>query len=516
MLRLRLGIVQISLFILFGVLALLAGCTVGPDYVRPTVETPPNYKEMTGWKVASPNDESIRQDWWVIFNDPLLNDLEAKVTISNQNVAAAEARFRGARTLVQGARAGYSPVISTDPSVTRSKTSANTARGSSAGATSDYLLPLSVSWEPDVWGRIAKTVEASVAGAQASASDLQSALLSAQAELAQAYFQLRTLDAQKQILDSTIDYYKKHLELTNNRYASGVASRGDILLAETQLKTTQAQAIDLGVARATTEHAIALLVGAPASTFSIAVGTLDTILPEIPVGLPSELLERRPDIASAERLVAAANAQIGVAQSAFFPTISLTADGGLGSSLMGNLLTWPSHLWSLGAALSETIFDGGSSSARTEQALAAYDATVASYRQGVLAAFQEVEDYLATLKILEKEAVAQEEAVAASRKSLDFTINQYKAGTVSYLNVIVAQATLLGNETTATNIIGRRLTATVLLIKAIGGGVNACATSNIDKPGNEQRKREGGGEASFALQDAPGPPQTPLQGHQCP
>ncbi|MBF0565902.1 MAG: efflux transporter outer membrane subunit [Nitrospirae bacterium] len=474
MLRLSLRIVRNSLITICVALALISACTMGPDYVRPKAAVPPAYKEMDGWKVAKPNDDAIREKWWEIFNDPLLNDLQDRVDISNQNVAQAEAQFRQARALVQSARAGYFPVIAAGPSAVRSKTSANTAKGqgkaSSAGATSDYLLPLDVSWEPDFWGRVARTVEASVAGAAASESVLQSVRLSAHAELAQDYFQLRTLDAQRQLFDGTIDYYKKYLVLTKNRYSSGVASRADVLLAETQLKTTQAQALDLGVARATLEHAIALIVGTPASDFSIAVGQPDATLTDIPVGVPSELLERRPDIASAQRRVAAANAGIGVAKSAYFPTISLTANGGFESSLAGNLLTWPSRFWSLGASIAGTIFEGGARNAQVEQARANYDATVAAYRQSVLTAFQEVEDYLATLAILEKEAAAQQEAVLASRQSLDLTINQYKAGTVSYLNVIVAETTLLANEKTATDIIGRRKAASVLLIKALGGG----------------------------------------------
>jgi NodT family efflux transporter outer membrane factor (OMF) lipoprotein len=316
-------------------------------------------------------------------------------------------------------------------------------------------------------------VEAGAASAQSSAALLESVRLLAQAQVAQDYLQLRTLDAQKKLLDETVSAYQTNLTLTQNRYASGVASRGDVLLAETQLKTTQAQAIDIEVQRAQLEHAIAVLLGKPASLFSIPVAPLLAVPPAIPVGVPSELLERRPDIAAAERNMAAANAQIGVAVSAYYPTVTLSGTAGYQSNDLSNWLTWPSRLWSLGAGVSEVVFEGGLRRAQTAAARAAYDATIASYRQTVLTGFQQVEDNLAALRILEGEAQVQDEAVQAARQSVTVALNQYKAGTVNYLTVIVVQAQSLSNEITALSIQSRRLTAAVNLIQALGGGWNA-------------------------------------------
>jgi NodT family efflux transporter outer membrane factor (OMF) lipoprotein len=480
------------------VLAVSSGCTVGPNYVRPTAEVPAAYKEIKGWKVAEPRDTVIRGKWWEIYNDPRLNELEEKVSISNQNVAVAEAQFRQARALVQVARAGYFPKVTAAPSYTRSRTAfspGSTGTGASSVTFSDYELPVDASWVPDIWGQVRRTVESNLASAQSSAAMLESVRLSMQAEVASDYFQLRTLDAQKQLLEATVKDYSKSLELTKNRYASGVASRGDVVLAETQLKTTEAQAIDLGVQRAQLEHAIALLIGAPASVFSLPVAplTLECLVeqicvedkykavpPAIPVGVPSELLERRPDIAAAERLVAAANAQIGVAEAAFYPTVTLSASGGFQSSNLSDWLTWPNRLWSIGAAVSELVFDGGLRRAQTDQAKAAYDANVASYRETVLTAFQAVEDNLAALRILEAEDKVQNEAVKAAQESVTVTTNQYKAGTASYLDVIVVQTVALTDERTAINILGERMTASVQLIMALGGSWNASTLPSND------------------------------------
>jgi NodT family efflux transporter outer membrane factor (OMF) lipoprotein len=401
-----------------------------------------------------------------------LNALEEQVNISNQNIIAAEAQFREARALVQQARAGYFPTVTAAPSFTRTRSTVGSVSQGSVSGISDYQLPVDVSWEPDVWGRVRRTVEASQANAQASEADLGAMRLSEQAALAQDYFQLLALDAQKQLLDATVADYRKSLDLTKSLYDNGVASSADVLQSETQLKTTEAQAIDVGVQRAQMEHAIALLIGKPASDFSIPVAALSAAAPDIPVGIPSEILERRPDIAAAERLVASANAQIGVAESAFYPNITLSAAGGFASADISTWLTWPSRLWSIGSAISETVFDAGLRRAMTEQVRAAYDASVASYRQTVLTGFQEVEDNLAALRILEEEARVQDEAVKAARQSVAVITNQYKAGTVSYLNVIVAQSTELANEKTAVNILGSRMSASVLLIKALGGGWN--------------------------------------------
>jgi NodT family efflux transporter outer membrane factor (OMF) lipoprotein len=450
---------------------------------------PAAYKEMQGWKVAQPQDNVIRGAWWEVYADPQLNALEAQVDVSNQNIAMAEAQFQQARALVREARASYFPTVTAGLGVTRARGTASTTgrasqttgRSTSRVTATDYSLPIDVSWELDVWGRIRRSVESNQASAQASAADLETSRLSIQTELAQDYVQLRSLDAQKQLLDATVMAFAKALELTQNRYASGVASRADVVQAETQLKTTQAQAIDIGVQRAQLEHAIAVLIGTPASDFSIPAAPLTTGPPPIPVGLPSELLERRPDIASAERRVAAANAQIGVAEAAFFPTVALSASGGFDTSSLSQWLTWPMRFWSVGATLSETVFDGGFRRAQTEEARAAYDATVASYRQTVLTGFQEVEDNLAALRILEAEAQVQDEAVKAAEESVTVTTNQYKAGTVNYLNVVTVQATALTNESTAVNILGRRVTASVLLIKALGGGWNASALPSAEE-----------------------------------
>jgi len=457
--------------------AAAAGCAVGPDYARPPVVTPEAYKENAGWKVAEPRDDALRGTWWELFGDPQLDALEAQVSIGNQSLIAAEATYREARALVRQARAAYFPTVTAGVGYTRSQQSETLGSSSPANthnqntqAFSTFQLPIDVAWTPDFWGRVRRSVEANRASAQASAGDLETARLSFQSELAQDYFQLRMLDAQKRLLDDTVAAYTTALQLTRNRYRSGVASRVDVVQAETQLKTTQAQAIEVGVARAQTEHAIALLVGQPPSTFSLPPAPLESTPPAIPVGVPSALLERRPDIAAAERRMAAANAQIGVAIAAYFPTITLSFSGGLESGSVSQWFTWPSRFWSVGPSITETVFDGGLRGAQTDQARAAYDASVAAYRQTVLAAFQGVEDNLAALRILEEESRVQTEAVQSARESVRLTTSQYRAGTVSYLNVITVQAIALGNEITAVQILGRRMAAAALLIQALGGG----------------------------------------------
>jgi len=462
--------------IMAAVLSSFSGCSVGPDYVRPTVETPAAYKENEGWKQAEPGDHLVRGAWWEIFDDSELNRLEEQVNVSNQNLAAAEAQFRQALALVDVARASYFPTVTAGGSATRSLRSAN-ALGSTTSTTghtfNDYLAPLTASWAVDVWGRVRRQVESSAASAQASAATVESVRLLTQAQVAQNYFQLRMLDAQKKLLDETIVAYQKSLELTQNRYASGVASRADVLQAEALLKSTQAQSIDIGVQRAQLEHAIAVLLGKPASLFSLPAMPLTALPPAIPVGVPSKLLERRPDIATAERNMAAANAQIGVAKAAFFPTVTLNGSVGYESTDTSNWLTWPSRFWSLGAGVSEVVFEGGLRRAQTKAARAAYEATVASYRQTVLTAFQQVEDNLAALRILEGEAQVQRGALLAARQSVTVALNQYKAGTVNYLSVIVLQAAAQNSEITAITIQGRRMAAAVNLVQALGGGWNA-------------------------------------------
>jgi NodT family efflux transporter outer membrane factor (OMF) lipoprotein len=469
-----------------GVLAWFAGCSVGPDYVRPPAETPASYKENARWKVAQPRDELPRGAWWEIYHDPQLNALEAQINITNQNITAAEANFRQALALIRVARAAYFPTVTGGPSWSRFKRSENLGNantnfagssgtggggiGTFPGATlSDYLLNFGASWELDIWGKVRRSVESSQASAQASAATLEGVRLSAQATLAQSYFQLRALDEQKRLLDDIAVAFKKILDLTKNRYASGVASRADVASAETQLKNTQAQAIDLGVQRAQLEHAIATLIGKPASSFSIPAAPLALKVPAIPVGVPSELLERRPDIAAAERNMAAANAQIGVALAAYYPTITLGATGGFEASTAAQWLVWPSRFWSLGAAAAQTLFTGGLRAGQTAAARAAYDSTVATYRQTVLTGFQEVEDNLAALRILEEEAKVQDEAVKAARLSVTLSTNQYKAGTISTLDLLVVVTVARNNERTAVTILGNRMSASALLIKALGG-----------------------------------------------
>jgi len=463
-----------AVLLAFAALVVATGCSVGPDYVRPTTDMPGTYKELTDgeWKPAQPSDASARGRWWEVFGDPTLNSLEEQISISNQNVHVAEAQLRQARALVLAARAQFFPTVTVGAGYTRARTSETLASsfGNKQGAFNDFILPIDVSWDIDVWGRIRRNVESNRANAQASVGDLESSRLLFQSELAQDYYQLRTLDAQHALLDAAIAAFQTSLQLTRSRYAGGVASAADVAQAETQLKTTQAQATDLGVQRAQLEHAIAILTGRPPTGFGIAPATLPATPPSVPVGLPSELLERRPDVAAAERRVAAANAQIGVAISAYYPTVTLSASSGFESGSIAKWFTWPSRFFSVGPAVSETVFDGGLRGAQTAEARAAYDANVAFYRQTVLGAFQDVEDNLAALRILERESHEQDEAVRAAERSLALTTNQYRSGIVSYLNVVIAQTAALTNEETAVGITGRRLNASVLLIKALGGG----------------------------------------------
>jgi NodT family efflux transporter outer membrane factor (OMF) lipoprotein len=452
----------------------LAGCAAGPDYKRPEIQIAPAYKEAGDWKPAQPQDDLDRGKWWGVFGDPQLDALLKQVEISNQNVLAAEAQFRHAQAVVAASRAAYFPTLDADASITRSRSPTGVIGGTTAGRTiTNRSASLNAGWEADLWGKLRRAVESGEAGAQASAADLAAARLSAQAELASDYFQLRILDAQKQLLEDTAAAYQKSLDLTKNRYDAGVAAKVDLVQAQTQLKSTQAQAIDTGVQRAQLEHAIAILIGKAPAEFSIVPAPLAAAMPRVPIGLPSELLERRPDVAAAERRVAAANAQIGVAKAAYFPSLTLSGSYGSRSADASQWFTLPSRFWSIGPALAQSIFDAGLRRAQTEQAIAAYDATVAEYRQAVLAGFQEVEDNLAALRILGEEADVQEEAVRAARESVLLTTNQYKAGIVSYVNVVTVQTAQLSNERTAVGILGRRLVAAVTLVKALGGGWSA-------------------------------------------
>ena len=451
----------------------LGGCTVGPSYHTPTAQIPSAYKEAAGWKPAQPNDQNLGGDWWTVFQDQQLNDLEVQVNVSNQNLKAAEAQYQEARAALRYDRADLYPTVTVGPSATRTGTSFNRPPPSSTfnGITyNDFVLPGDISYEVDVWGRVRRTVEAAREQAQASAADLATVNLSMHADLAVDYFQARSLDAEEQLLSSTVAQYQQYLDLTQNRFQGGLSSEVEVQQARTQLETTQAQAIDVGVLRAQYEHAVAILIGKPPAEFSLPPLPLTAPPPPIPVSVPSELLERRPDIAASERRVAAANAQIGVAKAAYYPTISLGASGGFESADITSLLNGPSGLWSIGASAVGTIFDVGRRRAFTDEARAAYDSQVATYRQTVLAGFQQVEDNLAALRILENEAAVQDQAVAAAQSSLELSITRYNGGVTSYLEVTVAQSAALSDEVTAVNILGRRLASAVLLIQALGGG----------------------------------------------
>jgi NodT family efflux transporter outer membrane factor (OMF) lipoprotein len=463
-------------------MGLLGACNVGPPYKRAPVARAPVYKELNppdpseSWKVAQPSDAQLHGKWWELFADPKLDALEEQVNVSNQNIAAAFASFMQARALVKEAQAQYYPTLTTDPSVTRSRSSANVAPGGASGTGAGgstqtiYDLPFDATWTPDLWGRVRNTVKGNVAAAQASAADLENTRLTAQAELAVDYYELRTQDRLQQLLNDTVVAYQQALELTKALYDTGIDADEAVAQAEVQLQTAQAQATNLGIARAQYEHAIALLIGQSASSFTLPVELQVATVPSIPVGVPSQLLERRPDIAADERLMAQANAQIGVAKAAYFPTLTLSATGGFESSSISNWLAWPSRFFSVGPSLAETLFDAGLRSATVAQYRAAYDQTVANYRQTVLAAFQQVEDNLAALRILAREVQQQDNAVKAAERYLDIATSRYQLGLDPYLNVITAQTTLLTNQQTDAQLRMQQLVDSVQLIEALGGG----------------------------------------------
>ncbi|MGA6987508.1 MAG: efflux transporter outer membrane subunit [Terriglobales bacterium] len=461
---------------------LLQGCVVGPHYNRPPVDTPGTFKEvspddlkkMDGWKVAQPQDSALHGKWWEIFGDTQLNKIEEQVNISNQNVASAFASFMAARALVREARAQYFPTLSVGASATRQRTTIAQANGETTGTTfNEFSLPFDASWTPDLFGRVRNQVRAGVANAQASAADLENTRLTAQAELAVDYFQLRGQDALKQLLDATVVAYAESLKLTQALYETGIDSDESVAEAETQLEATRALDTNLGILRAQYEHAIALLVGQPASSFSIAVEPLKTPPPAIPFGVPSQLLERRPDVAASERLMAQANAQVGVAVAAYYPTLTLSASAGFESAKISKWLTWPSRLWSAGPSISETIYDGGLRRATVEQYRAQYDETVANYRNTVLTAFQQVEDNLAGLRILSQEIQEQDVAISSAQRSLKLATDRYRLGIDPYLNVITAQTTLFSNQQTAVTLRITQIVDSVQLIEALGGGWDA-------------------------------------------
>jgi len=458
-------------------LLLCSACMVGPNYKRPAAPQTPAYKEPPpeGWKEAQPADGTIKGKWWEIYNDQQLNALEDQVSISNQNVLAAEANFRAARYAIAIARAGLYPTVSVGPTVGVGQSASSTAVNGHAPVAALYELSATPTWTADIWGSVRRSVQANEATAQADFALLENARLSYQSELAQDYFELHGTDGDIDLLDRTAKSYEDYLKLTKDRYNSGVASGGDVALAQTQLDTTKAQLIDLGVARAQFEHAIAILAGKPPAAVTLPAALLTTPPPAVPAGVPSALLERRPDIAAAERTVAAANEQIGIAIAAYYPTLTLSGSGGFEATNITKWFSLPSRFWSLGAGMSEVVFEGGKRRAQVKMTEAQYDATVANYRQTVLTAFQQVEDNLAALRILGDEAVAAETATKAAKDSLDIATFQYKAGTVNYLTVITAQATYLANEQTVVNLLARRMTSSVLLVQALGGGWDTSA-----------------------------------------
>jgi NodT family efflux transporter outer membrane factor (OMF) lipoprotein len=479
--RLRGGIRSAAALIAIGLP--LGGCTVGPNYIRPSAEVPVAYKEAAspGFKTAQPSDAFAKGKWWEIYGDRELDSLEDQVTVANQSLKAAQAQFEQARAAVQIARASYYPTVSGSGSAARARQSQNAPLFGSTSPINynDFQLPIDASWEPDMWGRVRRTVEAARSEAQASAADLAGVGLSLHAELALDYFELRGLDSQKQLLDSTVVSYERALELTDSRYKGGIASSVDVAQAQTQLETTRAQDEDTDVQRTAFEHAIAVLIGKPPAEFSQIPIPLTVPPPPIPASLPSELLERRPDIAAAERRVEEANAEIGVARSAYYPQFLLTGDGGFESSRLGTLLEGPAGFWALAGSAAELIFDGGQRHGMTAQARAAYDQSVDNYRQTTFSAFEDVEDNLAALRILENEAKTQDRAVAAAEHSLDLSITRYKGGVANYLEVTTAQSAALSDQVTAVSILTRRVAASVLLVKALGGGWNVSQIPSI-------------------------------------
>jgi NodT family efflux transporter outer membrane factor (OMF) lipoprotein len=475
--RLLLAFACMAILLLF-----LAGCMVGPKYVKPTAPLAPDFREATnwkegdGWKIADPQDSLVRGKWWELYGDAKLNGLEEQVDPSNQTLKIAEANFRQARTAIRFNRAAEAPTIGTSPSISAIRSSANQPYFPASLANNgsgDFTLPFDLSYEIDLWGRIRRSVTAAREEAQASAGDLETARLSLHAELAVDYFEVRSADAQEQLLIDTVEAYNKALELTENRFEGGAAPKSDVAQAKTQRDAARVLATDIRVQRAQYEHALAILIGKPPAAFSLPAIPLNVqppALPSVPVALPAQLLERRPDIAAAERHMAAANEQIGIAQAAYYPTLNLSAVAGLEGSSLLNWFNWPSRLWAVGPGMSETLFDGGRRRATTESARAGYDGSVANYRQTVLISFQQVEDNLAVLRELSTESVQQHEATTSAEESLRLFQNRYAGGVDTYLQVVTSQTTALANERNDIDLMRRRLEANVLLIKAVGGG----------------------------------------------
>jgi NodT family efflux transporter outer membrane factor (OMF) lipoprotein len=457
--------------------ALLAstGCMVGPNYKRPPAPVPPAFKEgpPEGWKEAQPNDTALKGKWWEIYNDPKLNALEEQVNISNQNVLAAEAQYRAARATVQIARAALFPTLTAGPTLGVSQGSGGVSSNQVAAANgvhTTYQIPFDVSYQVDLWGSIRRNLTANAETAQATEAQLENAKLTYQADLAQDYFQLHGTDGDVALLQSTVDSYSGFLKLTQARHDSGIASGADVAQAQTQLDSAKEQLIDLGVARAQYEHAIAILIGKPPAELSIAPQTIMAEPPQVPVAMPSTLLERRPDIAMSERQMASLNEQIGIADAAYYPSLTLTGAAGLASSSFVDLFTWAGRFWTIGATLSQTLFDAGKRRGQVNLAKADFDAGMANYRQTVLTAFQQVEDEMAALRILEQETGATKETVQAAQTALDITVAQYKAGTATYLQVETQQTALFAEQKALVDLLTRRMVSSVLLVQALGGG----------------------------------------------
>jgi NodT family efflux transporter outer membrane factor (OMF) lipoprotein len=472
----------------YGLIALTAllacvGCKVGPKYQVPTApavtaftEQPPqSWSQSKDWAAAAPSDAWTKGRWWEIFNDPQLNDLEQRVDVNNQTLKSAEARYTQARALVRENRSALFPTVTTGASIARDRLSANQGVPPPANELGygDFNYGIAASWEPDLWGRIHTMVAASAQNAQATAADLENARLSLHAELALDYFDLRSLDNERKILDDSVVAYQKALELTQNRYEGGAAPRSELEEARAQLEATRAQQVDVTDQRTQFEHAIAVLTGQPPEGFSIPFQPASFALPVIPTGIPSALLQRRPDIAAAERRVAAANSQVGLAHAAYYPQVLLSAAVGLDGTSITDWFSWPSRLWAVGPSVAETLFDGGRRRAVVSESTANYDALVADYRQNVLTSFQQVEDNLASLRILEDESARQQRAVEAARASEQLSLNRYKGGLVTYLEVVTVQTIRLQDERVAVDIDRRRMEDSVKLIRALGGGWNA-------------------------------------------
>ncbi|UCZ87679.1 efflux transporter outer membrane subunit [Pseudomonas sp. L5B5] len=453
---------------------LLSACAIGPDYQRLQVAEPAQYKQAQGWRQANPSDALARGAWWELYGDTQLNDLVARLNSSNQSVAQSEAQYRQAQALVRSSRGAFFPSVDLSAGKTRASqgtgSSSSALSSSSSGIRDTYNAQLGVSWEADVWGKLRRGLEANEASAEASFADLAAMRLSQQSELVQNYLQLRVIDEQKRLLEATVAAYQRSLTMTQNQYQAGLAGKDAVAQAQTQLKSTQADLVDLIWQRAQFENAIAVLIGVPPAQFELAEARSVPVLPQIPLGVPSQLLERRPDIASAERAMMAANANIGVAKAAYYPDLTLSLAGGYSSSTYADWISLPNRFWSVGPKLAMTLFDGGKRSAEVDRTEAAYDQTVAKYRQTVLDGFREVENYMAQLKVMEDEAGIRQEALGSAREALRLSENQYKAGLIGYLDVVTSQTTALSNERSVLNLLQSRLIASVQLVAAMGGG----------------------------------------------